>query len=200
MGAGSEEQMLQAPCSITKYDNYTKREDSWVIMNEDDGHDDDRDDMYDTTSSTSISNRSSTSSSDLVDYAASSSTSSSCSSSLHSHGSLFDLSDLMAQLPIKKGLSKYFEGKCQSFTSFSKVKSVEDLVKKELPYNQRKALKASKSYGGGLGSYRPYTLPKAAISKSNKASTTSSFPTRSRSNSLGNNNATIPPIPIRKKF
>ncbi|KAM1359621.1 hypothetical protein ACFX11_046598 [Malus domestica] len=199
MGAGSEEQMLQAPCSITKYDNYTKREDSWVIMNEDDGHDDDRDEMYDTTSSMSISNRSSTSSSDLVDYAASSSTSSSCSS-LHSHGSLFDLSDLIAQLPIKKGLSKYFEGKCQSFTSFSKVKSVEDLVKKELPYNQRKALKASKSYGGGLASYRPYTLPKAAISKSNKASTTSSFLTRSRSNSLGNNNATIPPIPTRKKF
>ncbi|XP_050135105.1 protein OXIDATIVE STRESS 3-like isoform X1 [Malus sylvestris] len=145
---------------LTKYDNYTKREDSWVIM------EGDHDDMYDTTSSTSISNRSSTSSSDLVDDASSSSMSSSCSSSLHSHGSLFDLSDLMAQLPIKRGLSKYFEGKCQSFTSLSKAKSIEDLAKKESPYKQRKAIKASKSYGGGLSSYRSYTLPKATISKS----------------------------------
>ncbi|KAM1412488.1 hypothetical protein ACFXTO_025208 [Malus domestica] len=177
---------------LTKYDNYTKREDSWVIM------EGDHDDMYDTTSSTSISNRSSTSSSDLVDDASSSSMSSSCSSSLHSHGSLFDLSDLMAQLPIKRGLSKYFEGKCQSFTSLSKAKSIEDLAKKESPYKQRKAIKASKSYGGGLSSYRSYTLPKATISKSKKPSTTTSFSSRARGSSFGINNNMLPPIPVRK--
>ncbi|XP_009338741.2 uncharacterized protein DDB_G0271670 [Pyrus x bretschneideri] len=192
MGAGSKEQMLRGPCSITKYDNYTKREDSWVIM------EGDHDDMYDTTSSTSISNRSSTSSSDLVDDASSSSMSSSCSSCLHSHGSLFDLSDLMDQLPIKRGLSKYFEGKCQSFTSLSKAKSIEDLAKKESPYKQRKAIKASKSYGGGLSSYRSYTLPKATISKSKKPSTTTSFSSRSGGSSFGINNNMLPRIPVRK--
>nr|XP_008375848.1 uncharacterized protein DDB_G0271670-like isoform X2 [Malus domestica] len=178
---------------LTKYDNYTKREDSWVIM------EGDHDDMYDTTSSTSISNRSSTSSSDLVDDASSSSMSSSCSSSFHSHGSLFDLSDLMAQLPIKRGLSKYFEGKCQSFTSLSKAKSIEDLAKKESPYKKRKAIKASKSYGGGLSSYRSYTLPKATISKSKKPSTTTSFSSRSRGSSFGINNNMLPPIPVRER-
>ncbi|XP_048425785.1 uncharacterized protein LOC103938069 isoform X2 [Pyrus x bretschneideri] len=193
MGAGSDEQMLQGGSSITNYDNYTKREDSWVM----EGDHDDHDDMYDTTSLTSISNRSSTSSSDLVDDASSPSTSSSCSSSFHSHGSLLDLTDLMTQLPIK-GLSKYFEGKCQSFTCLSKVKSIQDLAKKESPYNQRKALKGSESYGGGLGSYRSYTHPKAAISKSKKASTTSSFSSRSRGSSFLINNNTLPPTPVRK--
>ncbi|XP_009346344.1 uncharacterized protein LOC103938069 isoform X1 [Pyrus x bretschneideri] len=194
MGAGSDEQMLQGGSSITNYDNYTKREDSWVM----EGDHDDHDDMYDTTSLTSISNRSSTSSSDLVDDASSPSTSSSCSSSFHSHGSLLDLTDLMTQLPINRGLSKYFEGKCQSFTCLSKVKSIQDLAKKESPYNQRKALKGSESYGGGLGSYRSYTHPKAAISKSKKASTTSSFSSRSRGSSFLINNNTLPPTPVRK--
>ncbi|VVA18606.1 PREDICTED: unknown [Prunus dulcis] len=212
MGESSEEQMLHAPCLITQYDSYTKaREDSCVIMkgHDDDGDDDDNGYAYDTTSSISVSDRS-TSSLELVDDASSSTTtsSSSCSSSFNSHGSLYDLSDLMAQLPIKRGLSKYFEGKCQSFTSLSKVKSIEDLAKKESPYNQRKALKQSKSYGGGLGSYRSYTLPKATISKIKKTSSASrasylssdnlSFSSRTRGGSFGSN--TLPPIPVRKKF
>ncbi|XP_008228406.1 PREDICTED: uncharacterized protein LOC103327821 [Prunus mume] len=212
MGEGSEEHMLHAPCLITQYDiSYTKaREDSCVIMkgHDDDGDDDDNGYMYDTTSSISVSDRS-TSSLELVDDASSSTTtSSSCSSSFNSHGSLYDLSDLMAQLPIKRGLSKYFEGKCQSFTSLSKVKSIGDLAKKESPYNQRKALKQSKSYGGGLGSYRSYTLPKATISKIKKTSSASrasylsshnlTFSSRTRGGSFGSN--TLPPIPVRKKF
>lgn len=108
----------------------------------------------------------------------------------------------------RRGLSKYFEGKCQSFTSLSKVKSIEDLAKKESPYNQRKALKQSKSYGGGLGSYRSYTLPKATISKIKKTSSASrasylssdnlTFSSRTRGGSFGSN--TLPPIPVRKKF
>ncbi|BFG24376.1 hypothetical protein CerSpe_106490 [Prunus speciosa] len=214
MGESSEGEMLRAPCLITQYDSYTKaREDSCVIMK---GHDDDGDDdddngyVYDTTSSISVSDRS-TSSWELVDDASSSTTSSSSSSrssSFNSQGSLYDLSDLMAQLPIKRGLSKYFQGKSQSFTSLSKVKSVEDLAKKESPYNHRKALKESKSYGGGLGSYRSYTLPKATISKIKKASSASrasylssdnlSFSSRTRGGSFGSN--TLPPISVRKKF
>ncbi|KAK1358345.1 Oxidative stress 3 [Heracleum sosnowskyi] len=71
------------------------------------------------------------------------------SSPPNSSGSLFDLSDLIPQLPIKKGLSKFYQGKSQSYTNLSRVKSIEDLPKKESPYNtKRKFMKSSKSYGG----------------------------------------------------
>nr|VDC87751.1 unnamed protein product [Brassica oleracea] len=49
-------------------------------------------------------------------------------SSSSSNGPLEDLSDLMSHLPIK-GLSKFYEGKSQSFTSLANVKSLEDLMK-----------------------------------------------------------------------
>ncbi|XP_039143683.1 uncharacterized protein LOC120280806 [Dioscorea cayenensis subsp. rotundata] len=64
-------------------------------------------------------------------------------------GPNFELSSLMDQLPIKRGLSKYYQGKSQSFTSLSNVRYLEDLPKKETPY-QKKKMKPSKSYGGGL--------------------------------------------------
>ncbi|XP_050384175.1 protein OXIDATIVE STRESS 3-like [Argentina anserina] len=189
MGEGSGKQMaLQGACSIRQNNNYAKRKESWAIMEGDDDHD--HDDLSDTTSSTS--NRS-TYSSDVVDDA-SSSASSSCSSSLRSGGSLYDLSDLTAQLPIKRGLSMYFQGKSQSFTSLSKVNSIEDLAKKETPYQRSKALKSCKSYGGGLGNQRSYSLiPKPTISKVKKSSrgpsSSASFTSR-RGTSLGfiNNN------------
>ncbi|XP_041002048.1 uncharacterized protein LOC121247704 [Juglans microcarpa x Juglans regia] len=105
---------------------------------------------------------STSSSSDMEDDA--SSPNSFSFSSAHSSGPLFELSELMAQLPIKRGLSKYFEGKSQSFTSLSRVMSLEDLAKKETPY--RRKMKPCKSYGGGLDNHKPYaTLPKATISK-----------------------------------
>ncbi|KAG2297230.1 hypothetical protein Bca52824_043899 [Brassica carinata] len=50
-------------------------------------------------------------------------------SSSSSNGPLEDLSDLMSHLPIKRGLSKFYEGKSQSFTSLANVKSLEDLMK-----------------------------------------------------------------------
>ncbi|KAF5453089.1 hypothetical protein F2P56_028027 [Juglans regia] len=120
---------------------------------------------------------STSSSSDMVDDA--SSPNSFTFSFAHSSGPLFELSELMAQLPIKRGLSlskhlslyicrrglsKYFEGKSQSFTSLSRVMNIEDLAKKETPY--RRKMKPCKSYGGGLDNHKPYTtLPKATISK-----------------------------------
>ncbi|KAK9923490.1 hypothetical protein M0R45_031907 [Rubus argutus] len=195
MGEGTGKQMLQGAYSIRQYDqNYAKREDGWVIMEGDD------DDDHETTSTTTSNG--STSSSELVDDA-SSSASSSCSSSLRSGGSLFDLSDLMAQLPIKRGLSKYFQGKSQSFTSLSKVNSLEDLAKKETPYQRSKALKACKSYGGFLGTQRSYTLiPKATISKVKKASrgplSSVSFAGR-RGTSLGIIDNRVPPVSVTKK-
>lgn len=45
----------------------------------------------------------------------------------------------------RRGLSRYFEGKSESFRSLSEVRFVEDLVKKETP--SRKRLKASGDYG-----------------------------------------------------
>ncbi|KAE8705864.1 Arginyl-tRNA synthetase, class Ic isoform 1 [Hibiscus syriacus] len=72
----------------------------------------------------SENSNSSTSSSDLVDDA------SSC------NGPLYELSDLMAQLPIRRGLSKHYQGKSQSFTSLARVMSIDDLPKKVLNNRQ----------------------------------------------------------------
>uniref|UniRef100_A0A1J3J538 Oxidative stress 3 n=1 Tax=Noccaea caerulescens TaxID=107243 RepID=A0A1J3J538_NOCCA len=95
-------------------------------------------------------------------------------SSSSSNGPLEDLSDLMSQLPIKKGLSKFYEGKSQSFTSLANVKSLEDLMKrgfKNINYGARR--KACRSTGGILEqSYKRVYNPKAIISK--KASRTPS--------------------------
>lgn len=121
------------------------------------------------SSSSSIGDDSSTSSSfDTTDDA------SSDSSPPHdsSNSSYYDLSDLMAQLPIKRGLSKFYQGKSQSYISdLSRLTSIEDLAKKESPY--RRKMKACKSYGGGLDTYKSHTLPKPIISK--KSSSRGSF-------------------------
>ncbi|KAH6758842.1 oxidative stress 3 [Perilla frutescens var. frutescens] len=120
------------------------------------------------------SNGSSITSSDTADDA-----SSSASSSLNSSpsGALYNLSEIMDQLPIKRGLSQFYQGKSESFTTLSRVTSIEDLVKKATPY--RRNLKASKSCGTGLHSYKQFTLPKAIISKkSARGVSLSSFPSK----------------------
>ncbi|XP_021275824.1 uncharacterized protein LOC110410456 isoform X2 [Herrania umbratica] len=99
---------------------------------------------------------------DLVEDA-SSATSSSSSSSLSSNGPLYELSELMAQLPIRRGLSKHYQGKSQSFTSLARVRSIEDLPKKLIPC--RAKMKSCKSYGWGLDAHNKSYSPKATISK-----------------------------------
>ncbi|XP_047167100.1 protein OXIDATIVE STRESS 3 LIKE 2-like [Vigna umbellata] len=100
---------------------------------------------------------SSSSSSELAEDASS-------SSSTHSNnGPLYELSDLMNHLPIKRGLSMFYQGKAQSFTSLARVESIEDLPKKGTPYSKR--MKSCKSFGGGLDSHRIWYTPKATISK-----------------------------------
>jgi hypothetical protein len=42
----------------------------------------------------------------------------------------------------RRGLSKFYQGKSQSFTSLTNVKSLEDFAKPESPYNKK-----LKSYG-----------------------------------------------------
>ncbi|KAF8765350.1 hypothetical protein HU200_008492 [Digitaria exilis] len=61
----------------------------------------------------------------------------------------FEMSGLMAQLPFKRGLSRFFDGKSQSFASLAAVGSLEDLAKPP-----RKRLKPSRSCGGGLDAHR----------------------------------------------
>ncbi|KAI4981183.1 uncharacterized protein LOC123415205 [Hordeum vulgare subsp. vulgare] len=96
------------------------------------------------------------SSSDLADDASSSSSSS-------SSGDHFEMSALMTQLPIKRGLSMFFDGKSQSFASLAAVASLEDLAKPA-----KKRLKPSRSCEGGLDAHRGRFLsprrhcPKAA--------------------------------------
>ncbi|XP_047067901.1 protein OXIDATIVE STRESS 3 LIKE 2-like [Lolium rigidum] len=76
---------------------------------------------------------------DLEDDATSSSSSSGSTES-------FEMSSLMAQLPLKRGLSKFFDGKSQSFASLAAVGGLEDLAKP--PSSKR--LKTSRSCEVGL--------------------------------------------------
>ncbi|KAK1619001.1 hypothetical protein QYE76_024518 [Lolium multiflorum] len=116
---------------------------------------DEQDDEDIGSASDSDSEATSSSSSDLADDAASSSSSSS--------DDLFQMSALMTQLPIKRGLSRFFDGKSQSFASLAAVGSLEDLAKPA-----RKRIKPSRSCGGGLDARRDRVLsprrlcPKAA--------------------------------------
>jgi hypothetical protein len=56
----------------------------------------------------------------------------------------------MTQLPFKRGLSRFFDGKSQSFASLAAVGSLEDLPKPAA----RKRLKPSRSCGGALDAHR----------------------------------------------
>ncbi|KAL2928979.1 ATP-dependent RNA helicase dbp3 [Bienertia sinuspersici] len=113
--------------------------------------------MESSISSASFSSSSSSSSSDLMEDATSP-----CTSSSSSNGPLYQLSDLMDKLPIKKGLSKYYEGKSESFTSLACVESLEDLAKRENPYKRK--IKLCKNY---------FSSPKSKITKKSCFSRTS---------------------------
>ncbi|CAI9114229.1 OLC1v1014898C2 [Oldenlandia corymbosa var. corymbosa] len=98
----------------------------------------------------------------------------------------------MAQLPIKRGLSQFYNGKSDSFTCLSRVTSLEDLAKKESPYNCRR--KKNKAVA-----YRLFTLPRPVISKKNTRGT--SLSTSSLRRSFINANCIRPPqIPLHKGF
>ncbi|KAJ6839894.1 uncharacterized protein M6B38_310960 [Iris pallida] len=97
-------------------------------------------------------------------------------------GPLFEMTSLISQLPFKRGLSKHFEGKSQSFTSLSNVKCLEDLVKPERPLSlirrrrrSRQQLKSSKSYGWGLDTHRALSPKGCSRAIAKKSSRGSSF-------------------------
>ncbi|KAK3210601.1 hypothetical protein Dsin_015307 [Dipteronia sinensis] len=134
------------------YDNGGTRDDKWVVMMKGGGEICDHsisieDDSIKYSPSSSLSS----SSSDFVEEDDASSSTSSTSSSSSSNGPLYELSALMAQLPIKRGLSKFYQGKSQSFTSLANVNNIEDLAKKENYYSSYKMrMKSCKSYAAGL--------------------------------------------------
>ncbi|KAK7301955.1 hypothetical protein RJT34_12832 [Clitoria ternatea] len=118
-------------------------------------------------------------------------------SSSSSDGPLNDMSSLFQQLPIKRGLSKYYQGKSQSFTSLTNVRSLEDLAKPENPYNKR--LKSCKSYREGFGERaREKCNSQSAISKKgmmHSPSSRASCSTLSVRTGSGNFMGGRPPIP-----
>ncbi|KAK1417368.1 hypothetical protein QVD17_26495 [Tagetes erecta] len=68
------------------------------------------------------------------------------SSSLSFHdGPLYELSELMEQLPIKRGLSKYYDGKSESFGSLANFNNIDDLAKKRSSQRSRKSKCKSQS-------------------------------------------------------
>ncbi|MQM11150.1 hypothetical protein Taro_044049 [Colocasia esculenta] len=147
------------------------------------------------------------SSSDLMDDATSSTAAGSpaaASPSRHPQmdacGPLYELSSLMDQLPIKRGLSKFFSGKSQSFTSLSSVRCVEDLPKKETPYMRR--MKPCRSYGGGVLdlSSRPCFAPgpcNKTISKKSSRGSCASLAARRGSRGIFCSSKP-PPLPVQK--
>ncbi|XVE88801.1 hypothetical protein DITRI_Ditri19aG0097800 [Diplodiscus trichospermus] len=197
MGEGDLKGMFQAPVFVEKRDKHEQKhgEHHWMNMEDDD------DDVITTSESslgvysrTSQGSTSSSSAAELVDDASSSTS----NSSTNCKGPLYELSELMAQLPIKRGLSKYFQGKSQSFTSLSSAKSIEELAKKESPY-RKKIMKSCKSYGGGFDTHKLYTLPRATISK--KVSRHNSLSSLSFQGRRGSFLSGRPPlIPVQKNF
>ncbi|XP_058090445.1 protein OXIDATIVE STRESS 3-like [Magnolia sinica] len=121
------------------------------------------------------------------------SSASSSSSDRPAGGSLYEMSSLMEQLPFKRGLSKYFQGKSQSFTSLSNVKCIEELAKPENPY--KKKLKSCKSYGGGLDSHRSHSPGPSSKTISKKSSRSSCSSLNARRNGFLANR---PPIPTHR--
>eukprot|EP00268_Persea_americana_P017241 TRINITY_DN1828_c2_g1_i1.p1 TRINITY_DN1828_c2_g1~~TRINITY_DN1828_c2_g1_i1.p1 ORF type:complete len:195 (+),score=40.84 TRINITY_DN1828_c2_g1_i1:201-785(+) len=107
------------------------------------------------------------------------SSSSSSSMTLHpspevdSNGPLYELSQLLVHLPIKRGLSRHYQGKSQSFTSLSNASCIEDLAKKSTPCS-RKMMKSCKSYGGFLDCQKSFTPRACTRTISKKASKSSS--------------------------
>ncbi|KAM0974765.1 protein OXIDATIVE STRESS 3-like [Malus sylvestris] len=159
---GRREGEMRASGGQNREENHTHqvRKEFWVFNeeHEEDICDDSR--SFESSSmENSTSSMESSSSSDLVEDASSNS-----STSSSSNGPLYELSDLMMHLPIKRGLSKCYEGKSQSFTTLASVTSLEDLAKRVAPC--RKRIKACKSFGGGFDGHKsPYLSPKANISK-----------------------------------
>ncbi|KAK9071242.1 hypothetical protein SSX86_009810 [Deinandra increscens subsp. villosa] len=86
---------------------------------------------------------------------------------LFDDGPLYELSELMAHLPMKRGLSKYYQGKSESFGSLANLKNIEDLAKKGSQKSRRSKFRG---YGGRQSQI---LSPKGTIVKNNKCCSSS---------------------------
>ncbi|KAM3394321.1 hypothetical protein CQW23_09486 [Capsicum baccatum] len=117
----------------------------------------------------------------------------------HTVDALQNMSTLLQELPFKRGLSKHYNGKSQSFTSLSNVRSLEDLAKPENPYNKK--LKSCKSYGVFLEGFKsdnnlyPPIRSKSSSTLGSKRRSFSSLRAKRNGSFLGNNNTSRPPVP-----
>lgn len=94
-------------------------------------------------------------------------------------GPLDNLASLSAALPIKRGLSRYFSGKSQSFSSLARVSSVADLAKPENSFVKRRRTAAGGDSLLKHHSYPPRCASSAGISKrhvNNRYKSLRSFP------------------------
>lgn len=94
-------------------------------------------------------------------------------------------------------MSKHYNGKSQSFTSLSNVRSLEDMAKPENPYNKK--LKSCKSYGVFLEGFKssdnlqPPIRSSSSSRLNSKRGSCSSLRAKRNGSFLGNNSR--PPAP-----
>ncbi|KAF7831172.1 cell wall integrity and stress response component 1 [Senna tora] len=104
---------------------------------------------------------------------------------------LSDMSSLLHQLPIKRGLSRHYDGKSRSFTSLASVRSLEDLAKKP-EERRRNAAMCRRS----MNALSRHICKREWHSSNNPRNYSSSLSASKRINSSVNNfMATRPPIP-----
>ncbi|KAF7144363.1 hypothetical protein RHSIM_Rhsim05G0041800 [Rhododendron simsii] len=169
MGTGADQEICKEK-ALEKHNDSIALAKQWVIMEGDSTELCDSDSIDQSSFEGSNDSVASSPSSEMMEDA----TSSTSSSSTSYDGPLSELSELMAQLPIKRGLSKFYQGKSQTFASLESVKSLEDLAKRGRPKRRRK-MESSKSYGGGLDKQIIYSPQAAILKKSSRVSLVSSI-------------------------
>ncbi|KAG8065969.1 hypothetical protein GUJ93_ZPchr0004g39855 [Zizania palustris] len=115
------------------------------------------------------------------------------SSSGSSSAGHFEMSSLMTVLPLKRGLSKFFDGKSQSFTSLAAVGGLEDLAK---PMTKR--LKTSRSCGAVRlqDAHRRGCVSRRLCHNASAASFKKASSSRGQLSVLGASRRTRPPVTV----
>lgn len=110
--------------------------------------------------------------------------------------SVYDLSSMKAELPVKKGLSRYYDGKSQSFACMSEVRCLEDLPKKS-PYKKIKSCRSNIDLDGNQKACPvPGSNNSKGIAKQNSASSCANL--MMTRNSSANMLYRPPAIPVNK--
>ncbi|KAJ7546081.1 hypothetical protein O6H91_08G023900 [Diphasiastrum complanatum] len=85
-------------------------------------------------------------------------------------GPLEDLISLEKSLPLRKGLSRFINGKSRSFSCLSDVHSVKELAKAENPYSRRRRFNFHRTEDLGCNRYLPLRKSIVGISKKSTCS------------------------------